>query len=711
MIKVFLKDWGGSMAFKELDLKISYNSSNDDLLSDFYINVLETTFKYDRIAGFFSSSILIGAMKGFYEIAKKKGKIRIIMSPKLSEEDIKLLSKTPNELQRELGDILLQEVEFSKDEFEKDCKKLLGYMLYNDLLEIKIALVKEENGKIFSFDQVQTLGLFHQKIGIFEDEQGNCISFSGSINETMSGWASNIEEFKVFKSWENSQSEYFKTDREKFELYWNNYAKNVEVIELPVAVKNEILKYRGDIAEIEQLALKNYKKTKTSKDLSLFFYQKEAVEKFLKNNCRLILEMATGTGKTRTAIGCINEILKKKQKTVIIISTPQNLLSQQWKADIELLKIETDETLIASGINSTWRKEIEKLIYTINNGVINSLIIYTTHVTSSKPDFIKTLKLLKDEVKIFFIGDEVHGLGAGKMRYSLDERYDYRLGLSATPERWFDDEGSQKLREYFGNDSFIFDIHAALTTINPITNRTFLTPYYYYPIRVELAENELEEYIEITQKISKLAFLKDTDDATPLTQLLNKRSEIIKNAVNKLDSLEKTLKNLKIIEDILIFTSPHSLDKIQDLMLKMDIIYNIITQNQGSKPEKKFGNISERAYIIKNFSEKNYKILLAIKCLDEGIDIPSAKVAILYSNTTNPREYIQRIGRVIRSSKDKNEAYIFDFIVAPSFSSYPSLKKYEKNIFEKELKRALYIAENSINQIEATKELLDIGEI
>lgn len=711
MIKVYLEGWRGSMTFKDLDLKISYNSSSDDLLNDFYIKVLKITNKYDRIAGFFSSSILIGAMKGFYEIAKKKGKIRIIMSPKLSEEDVILLSKTPNELQMELGEILLQEIEFSKDEFEKDCKKLLGYMLYNDLLEIKIAIVKDENEKLFDFEQIQNLGLFHQKIGLFEDDQGNCISFSGSINETMSGWASNIEEFKVFKSWEDSQYEYFKTDLEKFELYWNNNAKNVEVIELPVAVKNEILRYKGNISEIERLALEKYIKNKISKKFNLFFYQEEAVEKFLKNDCKLILEMATGTGKTRTAIGCINKILEKKEKILIVISTPQNLLSLQWKADIELLEIETDETLIASGINNSWRKEIEGLIYKINNGVVNSLIIYTTHVTSSKSEFFKALKLLKEEVKIFFIGDEVHGLGAGKTRNSLNERYDYRLGLSATPERWFDDEGSQILKEYFGNDSFIFDIHSALNTLNPMTNKTFLTPYYYHPIKVELVENELEKYIELTQKISKLVFLQDTDGMSPLTQLLNKRSEIVKNAANKLCVLENILRELSAVEDILIFSSPNSLDKIQDMLSDMDIIYNIITQNQGSKPEKRYNNMSEREYIIKQFSEKNYKVLLAIKCLDEGIDIPSAKIAILYSNTTNPREYIQRIGRVIRRTEGKNYASIYDFIVAPNFSSCPSLKKYEKNIFEKELKRALYIAKNSINQLEATKQLLNIGGI
>lgn len=699
------------MSFKEIEIKRSYDSSSDDLIEDFYIPILKEAVSYKRVAGFFSSTILNGAMKGFYEIAKKRGKVELIISPKLSSEDVSFLSKNNRDLENELGSILLKEIEFSKSEFENDCKKLLGYMLYNDLLEIKIAILKKDSGEIPGFNQIPEIGMFHQKFGILEDQNQNEISFSGSINESISGWANNIEEFKVFKSWEESEYDYFKLDLNRFDMYWNNKMSNVEVINLPVAVKNKILESREEIDSLENLSLARFcrKKEKVKKDISLFSYQKEALDKFMTSNNKMILEMATGTGKTRTAIACINELLKAETRMLIVISTPQSLLSLQWKDEIKKLEIKVDLEIIVSAINNSWRNKLQTACFQLNNRVIDSIIVYTTHMSSSKSDFINIIKTLQQDIKVFFIGDEVHGLGAKQMRIALDERYDYRLGLSATPNRWFDEDGTDLLIDYFGNTNFEFTLKNALTEINPITKKTFLTPYYYYPVAVELNDIELDEYIKLTKQLLKISGADEDKKESLIKGILNKRSDILKNASKKIDALEKILENLEKIEDIIIFTSPNSFEKIENLLNKKEILYNIITQKQGAKPEKKYGNLSERSYIIKHFSERNYKVLLAMKCLDEGIDIPSARIGILYSNTTNPREYIQRIGRVIRRAPEKTEAYIFDFIIVPNLNNSLELKEHEKKIFEKEFKRAEYIAENAINQIDAITQLITIN--
>ena len=699
------------MSFKEIEIKRSYDSSSDDLIEDFYIPILKEAVSYKRVAGFFSSTILNGAMKGFYEIAKKRGKVELIISPKLSSEDVSFLSKNNRDLENELGSILLKEIEFSKSEFENDCKKLLGYMLYNDLLEIKIAILKKDSGEIPDFNQTPEIGMFHQKFGILEDQNQNEISFSGSINESISGWANNIEEFKVFKSWEESEYDYFKLDLNRFDMYWNNKMSNVEVINLPIAVKNKILESREEIDSLENLSLARFcrKKEKVKKDISLFSYQKEALDKFMASNNKMILEMATGTGKTRTAIACINELLKAETRMLIVISTPQSLLSLQWKDEIKKLEIKVDLEIIVSAINSSWRNKLQTACFQLNNRVVDSIIVYTTHMSSSKSDFINIIKTLQQDIKVFFIGDEVHGLGAKQMRIALDERYDYRLGLSATPNRWFDEDGTDLLIDYFGNTSFEFTLKNALTEINPITKKTFLTPYYYYPVAVELNDIELDEYIKLTKQLLKISGADEDKKESFIKGILNKRSDILKNASKKIDALEKILKNLEKIEDTIIFTSPNSFEKIENLLNKKEILYNIITQKQGAKPEKKYGDLSERSYIIKHFSERNYKVLLAMKCLDEGIDIPSARIGILYSNTTNPREYIQRIGRVIRRAPEKTEAYIFDFIIVPNLNNSLELKEHEKKIFEKEFKRAEYIAENAINQIDAITQLITIN--
>lgn len=699
------------MSFKEIEIKRSYDSSFDNLIEDFYIPILKEAISYKRVAGFFSSTILNGAMQGFYEIAKKRGKVELIISPKLSSEDVSFLSKNNRDLENELGSILLKEIEFSKSEFENDCKKLLGYMLYNDLLEIKIAILKKDSGEIPDFNQTLEIGMFHQKFGILEDQNQNEISFSGSINESISGWANNIEEFKVFKSWEESEYDYFKSDLNKFDMYWNNKMSNVEVINLPVAVKNKILESREEIDSLENLSLARFcrKKEKAKKDISLFSYQKEALCKFMASNNKMILEMATGTGKTRTAIACINELLKAETRMLIVISTPQSLLSLQWKNEIKKLEIKVDLEIIVSAINSSWRSKLQTACFKLNNRVVDSIIVYTTHMSSSKSDFINIIKTLQQDIKVFFIGDEVHGLGAKQMRIALDERYDYRLGLSATPNRWFDEDGTDLLIDYFGNTSFEFTLRNALTEINPITKKTFLTPYYYYPVAVELNDIELSEYIKLTKQLLKISGADEDKKESLIKGILNKRSDILKNVSKKIDALEKILENLEKIEDTIIFTSPNSFEKIENLLNKKEVLYNIITQKQGAKPEKKYGNLSERSYIIKHFSERNYKVLLAMKCLDEGIDIPSARIGILYSNTTNPREYIQRIGRVIRRAPEKTEAYIFDFIIVPNLNNSLELKEHEKKIFEKEFKRAEYIAENAINQIDAITQLITIN--
>lgn len=699
------------MSFKEIEIKRSYDSSSDDLIEDFYIPILKEAVSYKRVAGFFSSTILNGAMKGFYEIAKKRGKVELIISPKLSSEDISFLSKNNKDLENELGSIFLKEIEFSKSEFENDCKKLLGYMLYNDLLEIKIAILKKDSGEIPDFNQTPEIGMFHQKFGILEDQNQNEISFSGSINESISGWANNIEEFKVFKSWAESEYDYFKSDLNKFDMYWNNRMSNVEVISLPVAVRDKILESREEIDNLENLSLARFcrKKEKVKKDISLFSYQKEALDKFMASNNKMILEMATGTGKTRTAIACINKLLKAETRMLIVISTPQSLLSLQWKDEIKKLEIKVDLEIIVSAINSSWRNKLQMACFQLNNRVVESIIVYTTHMSSSKSDFINIIKTLQQDIKVFFIGDEVHGLGAKQMRIALNERYDYRLGLSATPNRWFDEDGTDLLIDYFGNTSFEFTLKNALTEINPITKKTFLTPYYYYPVGVELNDIELDEYIKLTKQLLKISGADEDKKESLIKGILNKRSDVLKNASKKINALEKILENLEKIEDTIIFTSPNSFEKIENLLNKKEILYNIITQKQGVKPEKKYGNLSERSYIIKHFSERNYKVLLAMKCLDEGIDIPSARIGILYSNTTNPREYIQRIGRVIRRAPEKTEAYIFDFIIVPNLNNSLELKEHEKKIFEKEFKRAEYIAENAINQIDAITQLITIN--
>jgi superfamily II DNA or RNA helicase len=675
-------------------------------LEDFYIPVLNEAIEYKRIAGFFSSSSLAIAARGIKGLIKNNGKMKLLISPRLSKNDIKTIENSINKPEIYLENKLMSELDNIQNILERNYVYALGWLLVNDMLEIKVVVPKNKNDQFLSFDEVNSRGIFHQKVGIFKDLEGNIISFSGSINETSTGWLENIEEFKVFKLWEDGQKDYCKGDIDKFDSFWNSNRNNVEILDLPKAVKKHLIDNAPeDIFNV--LSVKNYRKEKKKvmeiNSLSLFDYQEEAVKKWENNNRRLILEMATGTGKTRTAIGCITK-LNQIKRLVVIIATPQNTLTLQWKNEIEKLNIRYDSFIIADSTNTKWKTQLENSLLDLSFNLENMIIVYTTHATCSSNDFIKIISKNKRNIKYFFVGDEAHGLGAYKTQRGLLELYDYRLGLSATPKRWYDDIGTEKLYNFFGNDSFEFSINDALNNINPLTNKPYLVNYTYKPYFTTLTEEELGEYKKLSKKISKLSnYSKDSDKYLKYREnLIFNRANIHKSADNKYEIFNYILEEINVLKDTLIFVSPEQIDNVIELLNKKGIVAKKFTQEEGTVPLSKFNGRTERQYIIDKFKENKYDVLVAIKCLDEGIDIPSAKNAILMASSTNPREYIQRIGRVIRQSEDKKEAIIYDIIIKPNYENLnKNFIEFEKSIFEKEMARVLEIAENASNNAEA----------
>lgn len=694
------------MNYKNISIKSSYETGEDDLLESFYIPVLENAIQYDRIAGFFSSSSLAIASKGLVGLIKNRGKMRLIACPQLQKDDVEIIKQVYEGEISLLEKNLINSISSVEDEFENNHVKALGWMLSKGFLEIKIAIPVKTS--MYAFSNTGSKAIFHQKVGILKDKDGNKISFSGSINETALGWIDNIEEFKVFKSWVTEQNNYLLDDIKKFNEFWNNERNNVKVVDLPNAVKEKLIKKSKDF-DINTIDLKMYKKAKKVKQvkdkLSLFFYQKDAINKWKDNNYKLLFQMATGTGKTRTAIGCTVESLNISNKLLIIVSCPQGTLSLQWKREIDELNLGIDYSEVIDGTNKKWKDNLEEILLKISIGYYDTAIIYTTHITCSKEDFIQRLKKRKSNIKTLFIGDEVHGLGATKTRLGLLEEYDYRVGLSATPSRWFDESGTYLLEEYFGNESFEFSISDALTTINPLTGKTFLVNYYYNIEFVKLDDDEIQSYKKLSSDIRKLKLCKQKseDYADIIERLLFKRANIIKNAINKYEKLQEILHNMEKIEDLIIFVSSEQLEGVLKILSDMKVPAHKLTQNEGTTPNPIYNGLTEREYIINKFKERKYKVLVAIKCLDEGIDIPSASKAILMANSTNPREYVQRIGRVIRQNKDKKYAVIYDISIEPSYNRIDDedIRTFEKMVCAKERIRLEEIALNAINNADA----------
>ncbi|MGN1304127.1 MAG: DEAD/DEAH box helicase family protein [Oscillospiraceae bacterium] len=687
--------------FSDLPLKVAYDSGEDDLVWDFYIPVLSRANSYDRIAGFFSSSSLAIAARGISEFISNGGVMRLVTCPQLSSNDISMLEKSVNNMDEILSEHFIKSYDEIETEFQRDHVKALGWMLANGKLQMKIAVIKK-NGRCLSQEEIVGSGIMHQKVGIMRDQAGNILTFSGSNNESVSGWMGNTEEFKVFMSWEG-MTDFINSDIQKFNNFWTGHRSDVEIRDVPQAVKEHLLKVSSDF-EPTMISSKKYSRhsiVKEKQPLKLFYYQEDAVKKWNDNNRQLLLQMATGTGKTRTAIGCIKNALEDTKKILIIISTPQPDLSSQWKTDIDKLDIGLKNSMEINGNILNWDIALSKEIRKLSTGLYEHLVVYTTHDICHSEKFLHKLQNSSSRITKFLIGDEVHGMGAGKMKNALVEDYTYRLGLSATPQRWFDDAGSKLIEEYFGNDSFVFSIEDALREHNPLTGKTFLVNYHYHPRFITMTDDELEEYKKLTEKIRKASCYSKNEENEWLQRLRFQRAGIEKKARNKYNELKRILDEIgEDISDTIIFVDPGQINEVMRILASRNITATPYTQQQGTKPSARYGGLSERDYIIEYFKIKKYQVLVAIKCLDEGIDIPSAKRAIVMASSTNPREYVQRIGRIIRQAPGKYQADIYDMIIKPDLNGFnDEMRQFELRIFKKEMDRVLDLSRNALDNV------------
>lgn len=709
------------MSFKSLDIKPSYESGVGDIVQDFYEPVLTDAVSYDRISGFFTSTSLAVSARGMCNFIKNGGIMRLITSPIMSSDDVEIIEK----LIEGKGEIRCEDLGLDlsvlEDVLVSDHVKAFGWLLASGKIEIRLAILLDNDKKPITKEKVLSAGLFHQKVGILTDKEGNHISFSGSINETASAWTKNDEEFKVFKDWEES-SPYYKEDRERFNTIWEGKKPNVIIVDLPRAVKEELIEYSKDF-DVEKISAKQYIERKRKQvspfeldGITLFYYQKEALDKWKESGYRMLFEMATGTGKTRTAIAGFNYIKHHHSRTITVIACPQNALAKQWQEkEVAKFKLNIDKEVIIDGTVSDWRKVLKDVCLENGVGFADHCIIYTTHNTASSDDFISILtQNVSRRTVLTFVGDEVHWLGAKTLRKALLPDYQYRIGLSATPSRWFDDTGTRLLENYFGDNHYEFTMKDALIEVNPVTGKHFLVDYMYLIKCISLTEDEGQKYSEITEKISKLYRMKDTDAEVAETyeRLLQKRAEIIKNASNKLSVLSNILDEMIVkgqMENLIIFVSPQQKEDVLKMLECKGVVHHQLTQEEGNVPRKEYNGLTERQYIIELFEEKKYQALVAIKCLDEGIDIPSACRGILMSSSTNPREYVQRIGRIIRQDKDKKIAYLYDICVESTGILSGELQKIDAKIRANERKRLQEIATNAINSIDALQTILEMN--
>ena len=686
------------MSLKDLDIQDAYDTGNksEKVIQEFYVPVLQEAVLYKRLTGYFSSQVLALAARGIAGLIRNGGKMQLIASPVVSEEDFLQLTSNADE----------SVIKFVDDQFERamndmndlastiayDHLRALGWMLREGLLEIKVLIPSEIKSGA---------GIFHSKVGIVEDSEGNQISFSGSVNETAMGWSQNIEEFKVFKNWEPGSLNWVNHDIETFDKYWSHAkSSGFEAVPLPKKSVEKLISIAPE--EVAELQITSAV-AKDSRKLRP--YQEAAIQAWFDADFRGILEMATGTGKTFTARQCVNRWKQGKENSVILVTAPTQTVASQW------LGVFSDLSPISTFDGKSWRETLSGLGSKIGLGHVKHVIVISIQNTASNVDFLETFnQILEGSTNTLLIADEAHGLGAPTFRKALNPNFKDRLGLTATPDRWFDDDGTSVLKDYFGGVIYQFGLHEALTWIDPNSGQTPLCPYNYHPEFADLDQLELDEYLELTRRIIMQSNrASDPEGKEKLNRLMEKRANVLKKANAKFGILKRILSSFKDPSGMLIYCSDREqINQVIEIVNDYRFTYRTFTGDEGTKPRKEFAGKSERDWILENFENRDVQILIAMKCLDEGVDIPSAKIGIIMASTTNPREFIQRRGRLLRRSKGKAVSEIFDMIVAPIFEEHDQSEAIlvARKILNKELSRVNEFAQDARNASDISGKVL-----
>lgn len=673
---------GWVMSFKEIESEISpsYNSANSDIVNDFYNKVLSESIYYDRISGFFNSTSLAVAAKGIDKFIKNNGHMRLICGAQLDEDDLKSINNS-DDLKNIIDKKFIDDYNSIEDELIRNHVKVLGWMVANEYLEIKIGINKKSDGSYSN-------GMLHSKIGIMYDEFGDSLLFNGSVNETAYGWRNNIESLKVFFSWKTP--EYMDGDKKDFENFWEGLDPSLAIFDVPKATKNKLIEIAPKSKkELDKIPLNNKPKLRA--------YQNKALHSWLDNGMKGIFSMATGTGKTFTALSCFDKISNEKKQLMTVIICPQKHLISQWEQNLKIFEYK-GEILHAYGDNPKWSSEFLSYIGDLESGLIKKLVVFSTFNTFSREKFIDKINMYDGE--ILLIVDEVHGVGSTDFRNGLvEDKYNYRLGLSATPEIEDDFERTDLVYNYFGGIIYNYDLKKAI-------EKGFLTRYKYHPMFIDLNSEELNNYMDYTYKMSKFMGKKELTprEENTLRKYQRKRRNIINNAEEKMIFLKKFLKTHQDIKDLIIYCTEGQIVEIRRYLDELGISNHKFT---GEESTKKINGKSERDRILELFAKGHYQVLIGIKCLDEGVDVPSTKTAILMASTLNSRQHIQRRGRVLRKSPGKEFADIYDLIVFPNIKNEP---EYIKRILKNEELRYDEYANLAYNYAECSKLFIDKWE-
>ena len=710
---------------RTLELKTNYTSESDNIYSDFFLPSLRETVTYQRAVGFFSLGVLLNTPAAMSTLVANDGRIELIFAKLVAPEDFEAIQAgaTVPWAPEDVPDFkaLIAEHRGSLLEYRI---RVLAWLFSTGRLEMKVA--------------VRPKGMFHQKIGLLTDRLGDVISFSGSMNETMSALDPrfNSEEITVFRSWNAGQKPYVQNHAANFTRLWSGKTGSSTIIcALPEAIEqglNFVMEqFEGPpttedessrvSAFFEKHALAGDSRPTVPKTLrgapfEMRDHQLEALRAWSGNGYNGILELATGAGKTMTAIYAATKTAEANDGVAVIVAVPYQDLADQWCEELRLFNI---HAIRCYGSRTEWEPVVQAYLRRNRDQQKEFIAVVVVNKTLKTEHFQAFGKQL-DSRRLFFIGDECHHHGSSGYVNKLLPGAKFRIGLSATPFHYLDDDANQRLRDVYDRSVFQY-------TLADAVREKVLTPYEYHPVPVTLTPKEAQDYLDLTDQIARAFSAAKSDMGGPsgqkLKSLLMRRARLIGAAENKMAELNRLLDQHKVAPHSLFYCSDgRTLSEDEDddddddddhhlgtagaeVKQRHAVAQALIRRGVRVSPFTSDENRWQRREILRQFKDGETEAMVAIRCLDEGIDVPACRIAYLIASSRNPRQFIQRRGRILRRAEGKESATIFDFVVVLPEDNIPD-QNVAADFLRNELGRVADFARNSLYPASSIEPLL-----
>ncbi len=703
---------------RKLDLKTNYTSEVDNIYADFFLPALSEATTYRRAVGFFSLGVLLNTPAAMSSLVANEGRIELIFGKLVAAEDLEAIRAGVSEpwAEEELPrfDQLIAENGGSLLEYRI---RVLAWLFSTGRLEMKVA--------------IRPKGMFHQKIGLLQDRISDVISFSGSMNETMSALDPrfNSEEITVFRSWNAGQKAYVENHAESFARLWSgNTGSSTIICALPEAIEQGLRLVMSRFPEPpmpdqeSERVTAFFEKHATGEDIRpavprtlrgspfrMHPHQLEALRAWSSNGYNGILELATGAGKTVTAIYAATKTAEVNEGMALIVAVPYQDLADQWCEELRQFNI---HAVRCYGSRAEWEPTTDAYLRRNRGGQKEFIAIVVVNKTLKADHFQAFAKQL-DLQRLFFIGDECHHHGGSGYAQKLMPGSKFRIGLSATPFHYMDEEANHRLSDIYDRSVFQY-------TLADAVHDKVLTPYEYNPIPVELTAKEAQDYIDLSDQIARAysAAKDDMDGAggQKLKSLLMRRARLIGAAENKMVELNRLLDRHKVEPYSLFYCSDGrtlSSDDNDDplgsdaaeVKQRHAVAQTLIKRGVRVSPFTSDENRWQRREILRQFKDGDTEAMVAIRCLDEGIDVPACRTAYLIASSRNPRQFVQRRGRILRRAEGKESATIYDFVVVLPEENVPD-QSVAVDFLRNELGRVADFARSSLYPASSIKPIL-----